>query len=83
MVLCLLFPLSTQNAQAPLSPDEYLLQLPAKDLVCIYPGQPLGQRLEDQGGKDGMRLRVQGTGNRAPRRCEQCVTAHFLGVHHI
>lgn len=45
MVLCLLFPPRTQN------PDEYLLQLPAKDLVCISPGHPLGQRLEDQGGK--------------------------------
>lgn len=51
MVLCLLFPPSTQNAQAPLSPDEYLLQLPAKGLVCISPGHPLGQRLEDQWGK--------------------------------
>lgn len=51
MVLCLLFPLSTQNAQAPLSPDEYLLQLPAKGLVCISPEHPLVLRLEDQQGK--------------------------------
>lgn len=85
MVLCLLFPLSTQNAQAPLSPDEYLLQQPAKGLVCISLGHPLVLRLKDQGEKEDRWDETEGSEDweSSSKRCEQCDTAHFLRMQHI